>query len=112
MKRRAAGAAFLPDQAFAAGQGADMRKHRVDTRAVAGDSAIDSFACQKERAADPARFAQVQKRATDCAWISKAREVIECCNCKHADQIRLFAGPFKPTSAALMPQSPVRPPRR
>src|SRR6056297_775884 len=70
-------AAFLPLQIGAAGQGADMGQHRVDSGAGACDGAVDPFMRQQERTRDALREAKAIERATDGGGVIEAGEVVE-----------------------------------
>ena len=63
--------AFLPLQIGAAGQGADMVKHRVDPGAWPRDGAVDPLMCQQKRAGDALCLAQVEERARMAAGSAK-----------------------------------------
>ena len=76
VERRHACGAFFPLEIGTARQGLNMRDDRINPSAATSDGAVDTLFGEQQRAANPLRFAQVQKRPLQRGRVIKAGKVI------------------------------------
>ena len=98
------GGGFLPGQAGAARQAADMGQHRVDRLARAGDGAVDPLRRQQQRAGHAPATAELRQRRLQPGGIVEAGELVERGEDEHAARLAQQPEQAKPQPAGGVDQ--------